>query len=254
MSEAHDTILDAFLDLLNDRRFDEVTLRTVARRAGVSLAVMNVHYATRGHLIDAFAKRIDTAVLEGDFSDMADEPGRERLFDVLMARFEACKEYRGAIKTLLRAGRRDAAVGMTLNAVTQRSMAWMLAAAGLSATGWRGRMAIQGLTLSFARVLRVFVDEDDAGLPRTMARLDKELRELEARHNRFARMFGEAVRPDQPDPVDATPAAAEPEVKPEPEAEAPTPPAEPEAPGESPAQSDVPPPANDIGQGGEPKP
>ncbi len=58
-------------------------------------------------------------------------------------------------------------------------MAWMLAAAGISATGRRGLIKAQGLALVWARVMRVYLDDDDPGLARTMAALDKRLREAE---------------------------------------------------------------------------
>ena len=58
-------------------------------------------------------------------------------------------------------------------------MAWMLAAAGIPATGRRGLLRAQGLALVWARVMRTYLDDDDPGLARTMAALDKRLREAE---------------------------------------------------------------------------
>ena len=198
-AQSRDAIVDATMALLADRPFEDVTLRTIAAEAGVSLAVLNTHFSGRGAIIDAFARRIDHAVLETGFDDMVGETPRDRLFDVLMARLDALTPYRAAIKGLMRAVRRDPALGFALNAIATRSMGWMLAAAGLSAPGWRGRIAVQALTVGFAQVLRVFVDEADPGMPQTMARLDKELRDLEAGHHRLQRLFGGALRRDGAD-------------------------------------------------------
>jgi AcrR family transcriptional regulator len=194
VSETGDRIIDATMRLLADRPFEEVTLGAIADEAGLSLALLAAHFPTRGHILDGFARRIDQEVLARDFTDMADEAPRDRLFDVLMSRLDSLAPYRGALKSLMRSVRRDPALGVGLNAIAVRSASWMLAAAGIAPTGWRGRLVTQGLAVSFTRVLRVFVDEEDPGLPRTMAALDKELREAEQRHRRFARMFGEAVR------------------------------------------------------------
>ncbi|MCF3931873.1 TetR/AcrR family transcriptional regulator [Acuticoccus sp. M5D2P5] len=193
MAEAADRIIDATMRLLAEHPFDEVTVGRIADASGVGLAEMAEHFGTRGEILDGFARRIDRAVLAGDFSDMADEPPRERLFDVLMSRLDALRPYRAAMKSLMRSALRDPSLAMGLNAMEVRSQSWMLAAAGIQATGWRGRVVLQGLAVAFARVLRTFVEEDDAGLPRTMAVLDKELREAERRHRRFARVFGSAV-------------------------------------------------------------
>jgi hypothetical protein len=51
----------------------------------------------------------------------------------------------------------------------------MLEAAGIGASGPRGRLRAQGAALMFARVLAVWVDDDEAGLDRTMAALDRGL-------------------------------------------------------------------------------
>ncbi|MEM8853713.1 MAG: TetR/AcrR family transcriptional regulator [Pseudomonadota bacterium] len=227
-----DQIIDATFDLLADRPFHEVTTVAIARHAGISLAVLAAHFPTRGHIIDAFARRIDQEVLAVDTSDMADEAPRERLFDVLMRRIDALSPYRAALASLMRAARRDLAVAAYFNGIEVRSQSWMLAAAEIDATGWRGRLAIQGLAVAFARVLRTFVKEDDPGMPRTMAALDKALRELESQHARFARVFGDAIHAGRAEPMDSVspapqangadhaPAAPVAEDAPAPEAEA----------------------------------
>jgi hypothetical protein len=51
----------------------------------------------------------------------------------------------------------------------------MLTAAGIKASGPRGLMRAQGLAVLFAAVLRAWVNDDDPGLARTMAALDRAL-------------------------------------------------------------------------------
>ncbi|MEO1103365.1 MAG: TetR family transcriptional regulator [Pseudomonadota bacterium] len=223
MSDTADKIIDATMALLADRPFEEVTLRAIATEAGISLGELNQHFSTRGHILSAFSRRIDQAVLANEFSDMVGESGRDRLFDVLMSRLDALSPHKAALKSLMQAARRDPAVALGLNTIGLRGQSWMLAAAGLSAPGWRGRIATQSLAVAFAKVLRTFVDEDDPGMPRTMARLDKELRELESRHKRLARVFGGAVRPD--DGAAGQGNAVAPQSEPNPAADEPLPPA-----------------------------
>jgi hypothetical protein len=82
----------------------------------------------------------------------------------------------------MRSARRHPALALALNGLAVRSQQWMLTAAGLDAAGPRGVVRAQGLSLLFARVLRVWVDDDDPGLARTMAELDRGL----ARGQRWA--------------------------------------------------------------------
>ena len=50
----------------------------------------------------AHVKEIDRRVLAGGEADVAEEPPRERLFDVLMRRLEALAPHKAAIRSLMR--------------------------------------------------------------------------------------------------------------------------------------------------------
>jgi len=114
-------------------------------------------------------------VLAGGDADVAEEPPRERLFDVLMRRFEALAPHKAAIRSLMRSVRRNPGLAVALNGLAVRSQQWMLTAAGINASGPRGMLRAQGTALMFAGVLRTFVRDDDPGLARTMAALDRAL-------------------------------------------------------------------------------
>jgi len=100
---------------------------------------------------------------------------RERLFDVLMRRLEVLAPHRQAVRSLMRSARRNAPLALALNGLAVRSQKWMLAAAGIGASGPRGALRAQGLAILFADVLRTWIRDDDPGLARTMAALDRAL-------------------------------------------------------------------------------
>jgi hypothetical protein len=106
---------------------------------------------------------------------MADEPPRERLFDVLMHRLELLDPHKAAVRSLVRSARCNPGLALALNAMAVRSQQWMLTAAGIGAAGPKGMVRAQGLALMFANVLRTWVDDDDEGHARTLAALDREL-------------------------------------------------------------------------------
>lgn len=186
-------IVDALLALMAEKRWDEVTLEALAARAGVSLATLRTAYDGRLAVLADFVRRIDERVLAALDPDMAEEAARERLFDVLFSRFEALAPHRQAIRNLGEAARRDPLLALELNRIVTNSMGWMLAAAGISATGGAGTLRAQGLALVWARALRVWLDDDDPGLARTMAELDRRLRQAERtviRLDRLGRIVG----------------------------------------------------------------
>ena len=181
-------IIDTLLELAAERRWDDVALEALAERAGVTLSALRAAYGGRIEILADFVRRIDERVLSAIDPDMADEAPRERLFDVLFSRFEALGAYRPAIRNLGIATRRDPLLALELNRIVTNSMAWMLTAAGVPATGAGGLVRAQGLALVWARVMRVWLDDDDPGLARTMAELDGQLRQAERNFLRVERL------------------------------------------------------------------
>jgi AcrR family transcriptional regulator len=168
-------LIEAFMALLAERRFEELSFGDLAARAGVSLAACRAEFGSMLAVLAAYAKEIDRTVLGALDSDLADELPRERLFDVLMRRLEALAPHKRAIRSLMRSARRNPPLAVALNGLTVRSMQWMLTAADINAAGPGGALRAQGLALLYASALRTWVDDDDPGLARTMAALDREL-------------------------------------------------------------------------------
>src|SRR5256886_13569561 len=121
---------------------------------------------------------------------MAQEPPRERLFDVLMRRIEALSPHKEAVRSLTRSASRNPGLACALNGLAVRSQQWMLTAADISAAGPRGMIRAQGLAVLFAGVLRTFLHDDDPGLARTMSALDRAL----ARGQRFSGFLDDLCR------------------------------------------------------------
>jgi AcrR family transcriptional regulator len=168
-------IIAAFLGLLSENPYEQIGLADVASRAGVSLSQLREEFGSLLAIFAAHVKEIDRVVLDGVDPELAEEPARERLFDVLMRRLEALKPHRAAMRSLMRSGMRNPGLAFALNGLAVRSQRWMLTAANIDASGPKGGMRAQGLALLFACVLRTFVDDDDPNLSRTMAALDREL-------------------------------------------------------------------------------
>ena len=175
-------IIAAFLALLAEKPIEQIGFAQIAKEARVSLGQLRGEFASTLAIFAAHIKATDRAVLAEDLSDMAEEPPRERLFDVLMRRLEVLAPHRQAVRSLLRSARRNPPLSLALNGLAVRSQQWMLTAAEIDAAGPRGIIRAQGLALLFGSVLRTWVRDDDPGLARTMAALDRAL----ARGQRFS--------------------------------------------------------------------
>jgi len=168
-------VVDAFMALLAEKPIEKIGFSEIASRAGLSLADLRGLFGSTLAILAAQIKEIDRAVLAGVDADMAEEPPRERLFDVLMRRIEVLAPHKAAVRSLAQSAARNPGLGLALNSLAVRSQQWMLTAADISASGPRGMIRAQGLAVLFASVLRTWIDDDDPGLARTMAALDRAL-------------------------------------------------------------------------------
>ena len=183
-------IIEAFMAILAEKRFEEIGFREIAARCGLSLAECRSEFSSTLCIVAAQMKETDRKVLEGGDADMAEEPPRERLFDVLMRRLEILGPHRAAIRSLMRSAGVNPGLACALNGLAVRSQQWMLTAADIDAAGPRGLIRAQGLALYYARVVRVWINDDDPGLARTLAALDREL----ARAHRWASFLNDVCR------------------------------------------------------------
>jgi len=170
-----DRIVDAFLVQLAQRPYEQIGFADIAASAGLGLADCRAEFGSVLGVLAAHVKTVDHKVLAGGASDMAQEPPRERLFDLLMRRLEVLAPHRAAVRSLMRSAPRNPGLAAALNGLAVRSQQWMLTAADIDAAGTRGMIRAQGLALLYASVLRVWINDDDPGLARTMVALDRSL-------------------------------------------------------------------------------
>jgi AcrR family transcriptional regulator len=174
-----DRVLDAALELAAEKGWTGLALAEVAARAGVDLVQLHRLYPGKPRLLDALLARIDAAVLAGGSGEETDERPRDRLFDVLMRRFDALQPHRAGFIAILRDLQRDPLVALAGAPKLIGSMEWMLEAAGLGGSGLRTALRARALALLYLAVLRVWAEDDSPDLGRTMAALDARLRQAE---------------------------------------------------------------------------
>ena len=175
MTKSRDRIVAALMDIAAETPWDEFSISDVAYRADVSLAEFRDQFPSKGAILAAFSRQIDAIVLSKISTDLADESPKDRLFDVLMRRLDAMKPYRAALDNIFRWVKQSPAAALAMNQVATNSQRFMLEAAGINTEGPLGALKIQGLVISFARVVEVWLTDDDDDLAKTMAALDKAL-------------------------------------------------------------------------------
>ena len=170
-----------------------------ARAANLPLDEARARFPGPMAVLMRFGVMADAAAL----ADAGTEPLlRDRLFDLLMRRFDVLQQHRPGMLALMRYLPANPLLSLALGAATLRSMGWMLEAAGMPATGIQGRLHAHGLTGVWFYALRAWKSDDSADLAGTMAALDKALDQAE----RLSGMVGgAATQPAAEEPLDATP-------------------------------------------------
>ena len=207
-------VIAAALRLAAERGWQAPSLADIAAAAGVSIADLSGEFASKSAILTAFSRTVDQAVLakiDGEGDD--DEAARDRIFDVLMTRFELMAPHKAGLKRVHEDLRRAPGQAPELLCAALRSQYWMLTAAGIRAEPPAGCTRVAGLLSVYSRVFPVWLADDDPGLARTMAALDRALRRGEAWLARFETIAGAACRiafgdrrrakPDMPSPASA---------------------------------------------------
>ncbi len=172
-------IIAAALELAATQGWRDTTIGDIAAAAKLSLAEIAAVYPSKGAILAAVSKGIDAEVLARDDPELAGQPPRDRLFDVMMRRFDALAPHRAAVRSIVRSTACDPAAALCGACTLANSMAWMLAAAGIGTSGLIGLIRIKGLAAVYLAVMRVWLGDDSEDMSRTMAALDKRLRQAE---------------------------------------------------------------------------
>jgi len=187
-TETSDRILNAVLELAPITGWSGLSMAEIVAEADVSLDVAYGLFPTKSSLLAGLLTRVDRKVLAEGPAD-PEEPVRDRLFEVVMRRFDALGPNRNAIAAILRGLPADPVAGLDMAPRFANSMAWMLEAAGLSANGIKGTLRIKGLALIYLATLRVWLGDDSEDQARTMAALDSNLKRAERWANDATALF-----------------------------------------------------------------
>jgi len=166
-------IIAAALRLAETRGLGEIALRDIAVEADMPFAELYARFPAKLAVLAAFSRSIDGKLLAASESEPPEGSARDRLFDLLMRRFDLLQPHRDALRAILQATRRDPLAAACGARSLARAMASTLEAAGLSASGLSGLVRVKGLLAIYLAVLRRWLGDDSEDKAATMAMLDR---------------------------------------------------------------------------------
>jgi ubiquinone biosynthesis protein COQ9 len=174
----------AALALAEKKGWRDTTLADIAQEAGLSLSDLRAEFSCKSDIISAFQAKVDEEVLAKAKAAPEGQSPRDRLFDIIMTRFDVLAPYKGALKRISAYLACRPGEAASLACSTLASQYWMLAAAGAKLNGPGAAVRVAGLTAIYARVFEVWLDDNSPSLDKTMAALDKRLAKGERWLNR----------------------------------------------------------------------
>lgn len=172
-------LIQALLSVMGDYAWDQISLIDIARAADMPLADVYGFYDVKEDILASYGRQLDRAVAENITPLREDETCRDRLFDILMERYELLAENKSAVLSLFNAIKYDPSQVCTALPHLNASLRLMLDLAGMDSSGLRGGMCIAGLSVVYLHGIYNFVHDDSADLTKVMAGLDRDLRHAE---------------------------------------------------------------------------
>jgi len=207
--------LEAALQLAGELSWLDISLTDIAEAAGASLSDL---YETGEK--SALAKQLEPwadLAMSSEAADMEDSP-RERLFDVIMRRYEKLETQRAGVLSLMKWRDGSPRLRAELLGTRNRSAGWALACARLDTLKpLETRATTLGLAWVIGQTDRAWRQDNSGDFARTMATLDAELILAEDRLTALKRFApgrrpnnkpSTAAEPDKPEaPPEASPEA-----------------------------------------------
>jgi len=188
----------AALSLAASTPWREVTLVKLADSA--NRPVSEYYGASVGEALDCVEEAFDRAI--GDSLDKLDnsQSVRDRLFELIMRRFEAMEPHRAAVLAMEQGQDRDPTLMAGAHQRHVRCARWVLAIAGLEADGMTGQARAQGLGVIIGQARAAWRGDTAGDFAKTMASLDKNLRRAEEMFGRWAGFEAKPKAEDAPPP------------------------------------------------------
>ncbi|MBL8537646.1 MAG: hypothetical protein JNM59_09625 [Hyphomonadaceae bacterium] len=186
----------AALVLAAAKPWREITLPNLAAGAGRPTA--DLYGGSLWEAVDCVEEAFDRTMAEAAESMDPSQSVRDRLFDLIMRRFEAMEPHRAAVLSMEQGVDRDPTLLASQHQRHVRCARWVLALAGLEADGMTGQARAQGLGVIIGQARAAWRGDDAGDFAKTMASLDKNLRRAE---EMFGRWAGFEAKPKSEDPA-----------------------------------------------------
>ncbi len=169
-------LIEAALALASKQDWSQLSLEQIAKAAKVLAHDAQKTFANLNDILPAIVEKIDGDVAKAVGRPLSSGTPHDRLFEVMMARFDILQKHRKAILGIIASVKRDPSLARNLMPAQAKALQKMLAIAGLQQDGVKQVLATVGLLAVYVASLRSWERDQTRDMTPTMAVLDRYLR------------------------------------------------------------------------------
>ncbi len=168
-------ICDAALKLSASHHWQTLTLQQISKTAKVPLTETKKIFTNKADILPEIVHQIDDEVVRIGKINARNSP-HDRLFEVMMARFDILQSHREGVLAIFAATKRSPPLALPILQAQWQSMPKMLKLAHLVPKGIPSSAMCFGLLAIYQLTLCVWLKDGTVDMSKTMAVLDRRLR------------------------------------------------------------------------------
>lgn len=169
-------IARAALKLAGQGAWEDVTPEQIARTAKIAAVKMLELFPNTVAILPVIVRLIDEDMAEAAENPDESASARDRLFEIMMARFDVLQTWRDGVISIADAGKKSPKMLCAILSAQMNSMRETLELAGLDEDGTRGLTKAAGLLAVYDLTFLRWMRDDTPDMSATMSALDRNLR------------------------------------------------------------------------------
>ena len=169
-------LIKSALELLAFKGWAHFSLQDLAAHLGCPLSAIYAFYMSKTDLLEAIIHHIEQETLkvfEANTLDIEDMSEPERLFEAIMAGFEAILPYKSALKRLTQDFKAHPTLFLEHVPLALHSLKWLLEMANIRLSGLLAPLQVRAFAVLYLKLLSTWLEDHSEDLTKTMAAVDR---------------------------------------------------------------------------------
>ncbi|OJX09855.1 MAG: hypothetical protein BGO77_05425 [Caedibacter sp. 37-49] len=174
----HSKTVETALEMLKDTSWDALTMEALAAKMSLTPIQLYTLFPTRCDLLKGIVQLLDEKMISLYQEGKESLSLHEKLFDIIMCRFEALESYKKALKNIFLTVWRDPISFPSGIFSGFHSMRLILETVGVPVEGIKGGLNIKILSFFYLYTLKIWFEDETQDMAKTLAQVDQGLKNI----------------------------------------------------------------------------